>query len=111
MAFVKVRREMAECGAWLVRRQIYRARNVERAAQLVDIVFIGQRWILVEPFRNHELRGRSFRFAAVIEPDTSTDKRLHALRHSRGSEAKRHPVMQRPLKAVDRCDAEGRCRT
>ena len=109
LAFLDMRCEVVERAPRSSWRQIRGARDVERATQLIDVVFVRQRRVLVEPLRNHELSRRAFCFAAVIEPDAGAHERLHASRHRRGAEAERHPVLQRALEAVDRRDAESRC--
>ena len=69
----------------------------ERAAQLVEIVLVGQSRRLVEPFRHQQLGGNPLAFASVGEPHARAHERLRRLGQRHHAETERQPQLDRPL--------------
>jgi hypothetical protein len=70
-------------------RQHARARHRERAAELIEVLLVGQVRRLVEPFRHQQLGGNAVALASVREPHARAHEHLRGLRQRDHAEAER----------------------
>jgi hypothetical protein len=72
-------------------------RDVERAAELVEIFVVRQSGRLVEPLRHQELGGNAFAFAPVRQPHAHPHERLRRLGERDHAETEGQPELDRAL--------------
>ena len=73
------------------------ARHRKRAAQLIEILLVGQRRRFVEPFRRQHLGRYAVTLAAVGQLDARAHEQLRRFAQGDDAEAKRQPQRHRPL--------------
>jgi hypothetical protein len=73
---------------------------------LLEVVFVAERRVLVEPFRRQQLGGGALGFLAVLEADARAHERLRRLGERHHAEAKRHAQPHVALEERYLCDRE-----
>ncbi len=96
-------------GALARAAEVELARDAERRAQLVEVVFVAQRRVLVEPLGRQQLGRHALAAAAVGEPDAHARKDLRRLGQRDDAEAKRHAQPDIALEQVDAFDGQTGC--
>jgi hypothetical protein len=82
-------------------RRVELDRDRERLPQLVEILFVRQREVLVEPFCRQGLGRDALLATPVRQRDRGADYRLRRMRHRRDAEAERQPQAHVALVAFD----------
>ena len=102
-------RDLLAVGAGVeAERRVEAARHVvvdgelQRLAELVEILGVGEVRALLEPLGAQRLGGDALAGAAVLQRDAHADDRLDALRHRDDAEAERQAQAEVALEAVDR---------
>jgi hypothetical protein len=80
---------------------VLRGGDGERAAELVEIVLVGEVRVLVEPFGGEKLGGPADGLAAVAHLDGGPDEGLRCLGQGDDAEAERHAQLHRALEEAD----------
>jgi hypothetical protein len=83
--------------------------EIERLAQLVEILCVGIFGTLLEPLGGQRLGRHALAGAAVAERDADADHRLDAAGHGDHAEAEGEPVLHRPLVAFDLLEFDLHC--
>ncbi len=96
-----VRGVVAECGTRIAIAGVGRRRDGGGIAQLLKVVFVGQREILVEPLRREQLGGHTPAFAAVVQPYPHPHESLRRRRERDDAEAERQPQLHVALVQLD----------
>src|SRR5436190_1224515 len=81
-------------------------RRAHGIAQLLVVVFVGERGILVEPLGRQQLGGGALGFAPVLGPDAAAHEGLRRLGERDHAEAERHAQLHVALEKLERSDSQ-----
>ncbi len=96
-----VRGVVAECGTRIAVAGVGRGGDRRGIAKLLEVVFVGQREVLVEPLRREQLGGHAPAFASVVQAHAHPHERLRRSGERDDAEAERQPQLHVALVQLD----------